>query len=70
MAVALPTKFAEVAKAKTKEAKKEVLLRHEQNGAVKEILKYTFNPDNKFLLPPGNPPYKTVVDESENRTYL
>ena len=70
MAVALPTIFAEVAKAKTKEAKKEVLLRHEQNGALKEILKYTFNPDIKFLLPPGNPPYKTVVDESENPTYL
>lgn len=70
MAVALPTIFAEVSKAKTKEAKKEVLLRHEQNGALKEILKYTFNPDIKFLLPPGNPPYKTVVDESENPTYL
>ena len=70
MAVALPTIFTEVAKAKTKEAKKEVLLRHEQNGALKEILKYTFNPDIKFLLPPGNPPYKTVVDESENPTYL
>ena len=70
MAVALPTIFAEVAKAKTKEAKKEVLLRHEQNGVLKEILKYTFNPDIKFLLPPGNPPYKTVVDESENPTYL
>lgn len=70
MAVALPTIFTEVAKAKTKEAKKEVLLRHEQNGVLKEILKYTFNPDIKFLLPPGNPPYKTVVDESENPTYL
>ena len=70
MSVALPTIFAEVSKAKTKEAKKEVLLRHEQNGALKEILKYTFNPDIKFLLPPGNPPYKTVVDESENPTYL
>ena len=70
MAVALPTIFAEVSKAKTKEAKKEVLLRHEQNGALKELLKYTFNPDIKFLLPPGNPPYKTVVDESENPTYL
>ena len=70
MAVALPTIFAEVSKAKTKEAKKEVLLRHEQNGALKEILKYTFNPDIKFLLPPGNPPYKTVVDVSENPTYL
>ena len=70
MAVALPTIFAEVSKAKTKEAKKEVLLRHEQNGALKEILKYTFNPDIKFLLPPGNPPYNSVVDQSDNPTYL
>ena len=70
MAVALPTIFAEIAKAKTKEDKKGVLLTHGQNGALREILKYTFHPDIKFLLPPGNPPYKTAVDESENPTYL
>ena len=70
MAVALPTIFAEVAKAKTKETKKEVLLKYGQSGALKEVLKYTFHPDIKFLLPPGNPPYKTAVDESENPTYL
>ena len=70
MTVALPTIFAEVAKAKTKEAKKGVLLTHGQNGALREILKYTFHPDIKFLLPPGNPPYKTVVDETDNPTYL
>tara|TARA_Y100000780_G_C13332367_1_gene281907 strand:+ start:47 stop:466 length:420 start_codon:yes stop_codon:yes gene_type:complete len=70
MAVALPTIFAEVAKAKTKEAKKEILLKYGQSGALKEVLKYTFHPDIKFLLPPGNPPYKTAVDESENPTYL
>ena len=35
-----------------------------------EILKYTFHPEIKFLLPPGDPPYNTVVDDSENPTYL
>ena len=70
MAVALPTIFAEIAKAKTKEDKKGVLLKHGQNGALKEVLKYAFHPDIKFLLPPGNPPHKTVVDETDNPTYL
>ena len=70
MAVALPTIFAEVAKAKNKEDKKGVLLKYGQNGALREILKYTFHPDIKFLLPPGNPPYNTVVDETDNPTYL
>jgi hypothetical protein len=70
MAVALPTIFAEIAKAKTKEDKRAVLLKHGQNGALKEVLKYAFHPDIKFLLPPGNPPHKTVVDETDNPTYL
>ena len=70
MAKSLPSIFEEIAKAKTKDDKKNVLIKYGDNGALKEILKYTFHPDIKFLLPPGNPPYKTVVDESENPTYL
>ena len=70
MAKSLVTILADVAKAKNKKEKKEVLLKHGNNGALKEILKYTYDPNIKFLLPPGNPPYKSVVDETENPTYL
>ena len=70
MAISLVTIFADVAKAKNKKEKKEILLKHGNNGALKEILKYTYDPNIKFLLPPGNPPYKSVVDETENPTYL
>ena len=69
MAVSLPTILGEVAKAKNKDGKKAVLVRYD-NGALREILKYAFHPDIKFLLPPGNPPYKSVVDETDNPTYL
>ena len=70
MAIALPTIIAEVAKAKNKNEKKTVLLKHGNNGALKEILRYTYDPKIKFLLPSGNPPYNSVVDETENPTYL
>ena len=70
MAISLVTILADVAKAKNKKEKKEVLLKHGKNGALKEILKYTYDPNIKFLLPPGDPPYKSVVDETENPTYL
>ena len=70
MAIALPTILAEIAKAKNKKEKKEVLLKHGNYGALKQVLKYTYDPNIKFLLPPGNPPYNSVVDESENPTYL
>ena len=70
MAISLVTILADVAKAKNKKEKKEVLLKHGNNGALKEILKYTYDPNIKFLLPPGNPPYKSVVDETEDPTYL
>jgi len=70
MAISLVNILEDVAKAKNKKEKKEVLLKHGNNGALKEILKYTYDPNIKFLLPPGNPPYKSVVDETENPTYL
>ena len=70
MSISLVHILADVAKAKNKKDKKEILLKHGNNGALREILKYTYDPNIKFLLPPGNPPYKSVVDESENPTYL
>ena len=69
MAVSLPKILREVAKAKNKDEKKATLIRYD-NGALREILKHAFHPDIKFLLPTGNPPYKSVVDDSDNPTYL
>ena len=69
MAVSLPKILREVAKAKNKDEKKTTLIKYD-NGALREILKYTYHPDIKFLLPAGNPPYKSVVDDSDNPTYL
>ena len=69
MAVSLPKILREVARAKNKDEKKATLIRYD-NGALREILKHAFHPDIKFLLPTGNPPYKSVVDDSDNPTYL
>jgi len=70
MARSLPLIFEDVAAAKSFQARKKVLLEHESNP-LKELLKYAFHPDIKFLLPPGKPPYKTVGSPDEyNPTYL
>ena len=70
MAVPIPTILKEIASKSKKDEKKEVLLKYANNGAFREILKYAFDPNIKFLLPPGNPPYNSVVDDSDNPTYL
>ena len=70
MAVPIPTILKEIASKSKKDEKKEVLLKYANNGAFREIIKYAFDPNIKFLLPPGNPPYNSVVDQSDNPTYL
>ena len=47
----------EVAKAKTREDKREVLKKRE-NLATKILLQLNYHPDAKWLLPPGAPPYE------------
>ena len=69
MAIGFPIIFSEIDKAKSQKEKKELLLKY-KSAPLMEILKYTFHPEIKFLLPPGDPPYNTVVDDSENPTYL
>ena len=70
MALSLPLIFAEVDQAKSQKQKKEVLLKY-NNSALREILKYAFHPDIKFLLPPGDPPHKDFMgDTTPNPTYL
>ena len=48
--------FEEIAKAKTREDKREVLKQRE-NFATKAILQLNYHPEVKWLLPPGAPPY-------------
>jgi hypothetical protein len=66
----LPFIFGEVAKAKTKDQKKATLIKYD-NSALRELLRYAFDPNLKFLLPPGVPPYRFIGDASEpSPTYL
>ena len=66
----LPFIFGEVEKAKTKDQKKETLIKYD-NSALRELLRYAFDPNLKFLLPPGTPPHRYAGDTNEpNPTYL
>ena len=71
MATSLPVIFKEIAKAKNKDQKKELILKYDC-VALREILRHAFAPNIKFLLPPGAPPiqkYQGDTDEP-NPTYL
>ena len=59
--------FEEIAKAKTREEKREVLKKRE-NFATKALLQLNFHPNVKWLLPPGAPPYmpSTEGDKTSN----
>ena len=70
MALSIPIIFEDIAKAKSITERKKILLEHGSNP-LKELLKYAFHPDIKFLLPEGAPPYKTVGSPDEyNPSYL
>jgi hypothetical protein len=71
MALSLPTIFADIAKAKNKEEKKKVLLEND-SVALKSLLGAAFDPNIKFLLPPGAPPYRDYQGDTNepNPTYL
>ena len=70
MALSIPLIFEDVAKANSFEARQKVLLENESTP-LKELLKYAFHPDIKFVLPLGMPPYKTIGSPEEyNPTYL
>ena len=56
--------FKEVEKAKTREEKKAILRQH-SGPALKTVLGYTFNPNVKWLLPEGTPPYTPVKEGTD-----
>ena len=70
MARSIPRIFEDVSAAKSFADRKKILLENQSNP-LKELLKYAFHPDIKFVLPPGAPPYKTIGSPDEyNPTYL
>jgi hypothetical protein len=62
--------FTEVEKKRTKNEKIEVL-KANSSAAMKAILGYTYDPNVKWLLPDGVPPYKPVAEgiEADGRLY-
>lgn len=66
-------KILEFVEAQSTKAKKiEALRVHAPNKVLLQLLKYTFDPNIKFDLPEGNPPYKELdanIDESGTGLY-
>jgi len=62
--------FTEVEKKRTKNEKIEVL-KANSSAAMKAILGYTYDPNVKWLLPDGVPPYKPIAEgiEADGRLY-
>ena len=62
--------FTEVEKKRTKKEKIEVL-KANSSAAMKAILGYTYDPNVKWLLPDGVPPYKPIAEgiEADGRLY-
>jgi len=56
MALSIADIFEDVAKAKTREDKREVLMKNE-SWSLKALLQQNYHPDAKWLIPPGPPPY-------------
>lgn len=56
--------FTEVEKKRTKKEKIEVLHSY-SSAAMKAVLGYTYDPNVKWLLPDGIPPYKPVAEGIE-----
>ena len=54
--------FEAVSKAKTRAAKKDILLENKDEWAMKDLLKGTFDDSLEFLLPKGEVPY-TACEE-------
>jgi hypothetical protein len=56
--------FDKVGKAKTKKEKIDILRAH-SGPVMKMILGYTYDPNVKWLLPEGTPPYKQLSDNAD-----
>ena len=61
--------FVEVEEAKTKKEKLAVLRKH-SCGSLKDVLGYTFDPNVKWLLPEGVPPYTPLPKGADQQARL
>jgi len=61
--------FSEVEEAKTKKEKQEVLRKY-SGPALKQVLGYTFDPNIKWLLPEGTPPFKPLPKSADMESRL
>ena len=68
MATSLPVIFKEIAKAKNKDQKKELILKYDC-VALREILRHAFDPNIKFILPPGAPPIAKYQGDIQELVY-
>lgn len=64
------TILKDASKIKTQKKRVEFLRSHHPNTLLKTLLKYTYDPNIKFALPPGEPPYtECEVLDNENMLY-
>ena len=61
--------FKEIHNAK-KKAEKIAVLHHYSSAAVKTVLGYTYNPNVKWLLPEGTPPYTPLPKGADQESAL
>lgn len=62
--------FEEFGKQKTKQTRKDVLLKNQNIAALKDVLRGTFDESLQFILPEGTPPYTPNKPESTPSTLL
>lgn len=68
---AVSTILKEASEIKDKKQRVRFLQSHHPNMLMKTLLKYVYDPNIKFALPPGEPPYKPCEAlDQENMLYL
>lgn len=64
------SEILELADSQKKKQDKIAVLRNHDNPALRHVLKFTMDPQIKFLLPDTNPPYKPIESkEAQGRLY-
>lgn len=62
--------FDEFEQQPNKAKRKELLLKHSENQALRDVLRGTFDTSLEFNLPEGRPPYQANIPESVPSTLL
>ena len=64
MALSIAEVLEDVAKAKTREDKRDVLKKND-SWSLKALLQQNFHPDATWLIPPGAPPYNANQNSAD-----